>query len=176
MEERCLFKELQINEQIRDREVRLLDENGQLGILPLAEARRIASERNLDLVKVSPGATPPVCKLMDYGKYRYDAIKREKEQKKNQRVIEVKETQLSPTIDIGDINVKAKRTREFVEAGNKVKIVVRMKGRQLAHPEIGMEVIKTFLEKIVDVAVIEKQPVQEGRNITAFVAPIPQKK
>lgn len=171
-----MFKELQINEQIRDREVRLLDENGQLGIHPLAEARRIASERNLDLVKVSPGATPPVCKLMDYGKYRYDAIKREKEQKKNQRVIEVKETQLSPTIDIGDINVKAKRTREFVEAGNKVKIVVRMKGRQLAHPEIGMEVIKTFLEKIVDVAVIEKQPVQEGRNITAFVAPIPQKK
>ncbi len=170
-----MFKELQINEQIRDKEVRLLDENGQLGIVTIQEAKRVAAERGLDLVKVSQ-STPPACKLMDYSKYRYDCIKREKEQKKNQKVTEVKETQLSPTIDVGDINVKAKRTREFVEAGNRVKIVVRMKGRQQAHPEIGMEVIKTFIDKLLDVAILEKPPVHEGRNITAFVAPIPQKK
>ncbi len=171
-----MFKELQINEQIRDKEVRLLDGTTQIGIVPVQEAQRMAYDKGMDLVKISPNAVPPVCKIMDYGKYRYDCIKKDKETKKNQKIVEVKETQLSPTIDIGDINIKAKRTKEFLEQGNKVKIVCRMKGRQQAHPEIGMSVVTTFLEKIADSCVVEKAPVHEGRNITAFVAPIPQKK
>ncbi len=171
-----MFKELQINEQIRDREVRLLDGNAQIGIVTVQEAQRMAHERGLDLVKVSPTAVPPVCKLMDYGKYRYDCIKKDKEAKKNQKIVEVKETQLSPTIDVGDINIKAKRTKEFLEQGNKVKIVCRMKGRQQAHPEIGMQVVTMFLEKLEGSCVVDKQPLHEGRNITAFVSPLPTKK
>ncbi len=171
-----IFKELQINSEIRDREVRLIDDKGvQMGIMPTAQAQRIADERELDLVKISPQATPPVCKLLDYPKYRFDLIKREKEERKNHKSIELKDIWLSATIDVGDMKTKAKKAREFVEEGNKVRLSIRMKGRQQAHPEISMQVMDDFFELLKDVAQIEKKPLHEGRNITMVIAPLAKK-
>ena len=161
-----------INEQIRDREVRLIGEDGeQLGIVAIATAMRVAEERGLDLVKIAPQANPPVCKIMDYGKYRFDQSKREKEQRKNQTVVEMKEVQLSATIDTHDMEVKAKACNKFLKQGNKVKVSIRFRGRQAAHGEIGLDVMNTFLELVAENAVVEKQPKQEGRNMYMFLAP-----
>lgn len=175
-EDLTIFKELQINEDIIEKELRVIDEKGnQLGIMSRSEALRIAEFRGLDLVNISPVAKPPVCKIMDYGKYRFDMIKKEKEAKKAQKVIEVKEIKLSQTIDIGDINVRAKQTREFLLDGNKVKVSLRMKGRQQEHPEISVEVLLNFFEKVKDVAVMEKKPTTENRSVFMMLAPIVKK-
>ncbi len=132
----------------------------------------MADEQGLDLVKISPNATPPVCKLMNYGKYLFELNKKAKEAKKNQKVIETKEVWLSMTIDVGDVNVKAKQTQKFLEAGNKVKVSIRMRGRQMAHSELGLEVMKKFYEIVKDFCVVEKQPLTEGRNIWMMLAPV----
>ena len=161
-----------INEQIRDREVRLIGEDGeQMGVVQISVALRVAEERGLDLVKIAPQANPPVCKIMDYGKYRFDQSKREKEQRKNQTVVEMKEVQLSATIDTHDMEVKAKACNKFLQQGNKVKVSIRFRGRQAAHGEIGLDVMNTFLELVSDNATVEKPPKQEGRNMYMFLAP-----
>lgn len=136
------------------------------------EAQRIADYRSLDLVKVSPGANPPVCKLMDYGKYRFDMIKKQKEAKKAQKIVETKEIRLSQTIDVGDINTKAKRAREFLEAGNKVRLTLRMWGRQLAHKDISVQVVEQFFDMVKDIGVMEKRPAMEGRIVSVTIAPL----
>ncbi|MDY4655617.1 MAG: translation initiation factor IF-3 [Eubacteriales bacterium] len=162
-----------MNGSITDKEVRLIDENGtQLGIMSKSEAQRIADFRNLDLVNISPAAKPPVCKIMNYGKYRFDMIKKDKESKKAQKVIEVKEIRLSQTIDVGDINTKAKHARSFLEDGNKVKVTLKMYGRQLSHPEISVEVLNGFYELVKDVAAIDKKPTTEGRAVTMMLSPL----
>ena len=173
--ERCttIKKEHQINAEIRDREVRLIGESGeQLGIVSSKEALSIAEESGLDLVKISPNATPPVCKIMNYGKYLFELNKKAKEAKKNQKVVETKEVWLSMTIDVGDLNVKAKQTQKFLSAGNKVKVSIRMRGRQMAHSELGLEVMKKFFELVKDNGTIEKQPQTEGRNIWMMLVPV----
>ena len=162
-----------MNGEIRDKEVRLIGATGeQLGIVSSAEALRIAEEAELDLVKISPNANPPVCKIMNYGKYLFELTKKAKEAKKNQKVTEIKEIWLSMTIDIGDLNVKAKQTQKFLQSGNKVKVSIRMRGRQMAHQEIGVDVMKRFYEMVKDSGMIEKQPLTEGRNIWMMLAPL----
>ena len=160
-----------INEEIRDPEVRLIDENGQqLGIMDVREAQRLAYERDLDLVKVSFNV-PPTCKLMDYSKYRYDMMKREKVQKKNQKTIEVKEIRLSATIDVHDMEVKAKQCSKFLADGNKVKVSIRFRGRQITKGEMGEDVMTTFFEMLDGKAAMERAPKQEGRNMFMVLAP-----
>lgn len=162
-----------INGSITEREVRLIDENGvQLGVMSKTEAQRIADFRNLDLVNISPTAKPPVCKIMNYGKYRFDMIKKDKESRKAQKVIEIKEIRLSQTIDTGDINTKAKHARSFLESGNKVKVTLKMYGRQLSHPEISVEVLNGFYELVKDVGVVDKKPTTEGRAVTMMLSPL----
>ena len=157
---------------IRHQEVRLIGEDGsQLGIMSAQKALEIAEAANLDLVEISPQAKPPVCKIMDYGKYRFEVLKKQKEAKKNQKVIELKEIWLSMTIDIGDLNVKAKQTIKFLKAGNKVKVSIRMRGRQNAHSDLGVEVMQKFFTMVESDAVIEKKPLQEGRNILMILGP-----
>ena len=173
--ERCktIKREHQINEEIRDREVRVIDDTGaQLGIMSAREAQGLADDKGLDLVKISPNANPPVCKIMNYGKYVFELTKKAKEAKKNQKVVEIKEVWLSMTIDVGDINVKAKQAQKFIAQGNKVKVSIRMKGRQMAHSDLSMDVMKRFFEIVKDVCVMEKQPLMEGRNIWMMLAPI----
>lgn len=136
------------------------------------EALRLAEERGYDLVKISPTANPPVCKIMNYGKYLFELTKKAKEAKKNQKVTEIKEVWLSMTIDVGDLNVKAKQTQKFLAAGNKVKVSIRMRGRQMAHSELGVDVMKRFSELVKDQGQMEKQPLMEGRNIWMMLAPI----
>ena len=166
------IKELQINEQIRDKEIRLIGADGsQLGILSAYNAQKIADEAHLDLVKISPNATPPVCKIMDYGKYRYEQSKKEKEAKKNQKIVELKEIRLSMTIDDGDLGTKAKNATKFIKEGNKVKVSLRMRGRQMVYVSEGIAVMTKFSEFLKDVAVVEKQPVAEGRYINMVMAP-----
>ncbi len=167
------MKELQINEQIRDREVRLIGDDGtQYGVIPVREAQSIAYEKGLDLCKVSPPTVqPPTCKLMDYGKYRYDQQKREKEARKNQHTVELKEVRLSATIDVGDTKRLAAQTAKFIADGNKVKASIRLKGRQQAHPEIAVNIIKEYIELSGEGIVVEKPPVQEGRMIYTILAP-----
>ncbi|MBQ3046946.1 MAG: translation initiation factor IF-3 [Clostridia bacterium] len=166
-------KEHQLNEEIRDKEVRLIGENGeQLGIVSSREAQKIAEDSGLDLVKISPTANPPVCKIMNYGKYLFELNKRAKEAKKNQKVIEIKEVWLSMTIDVGDLNVKAKQAQKFLAAGNKVKVSIRLRGRQMAHSELGLDVMKRFFELVKDSGSMEKQPQTEGRNIWMMLVPL----
>ena len=166
-------REHQINEEIRDREVRLIGEDGaQLGIMPAREAQNIADDKGLDLVKISPNATPPVCKVMNYGKYLFELTKKAKEAKKNQKVVEIKEVQLSMTIDVGDLNVKAKQTLKFLSQGNKVKVSIRMRGRQMAHSELGVDVMNRFFELVKEQGQMEKKPLMEGRNIFMMLAPL----
>ena len=165
-------KETQINEEIRDREVRVIDSDGtQLGIMPIAEAMRLADEKNTDLVKIAPQAKPPVCKIMDYGKYRFEQAKREKEAKKNQRVIEIKEVRLSLNIDTHDFETKANQAIKFLKSGNRVKVSIRFRGREMGHPEIGLETMKRFADACSETAVIEKPAKLEGRNMLMFLAP-----
>ncbi|MDR3263616.1 MAG: translation initiation factor IF-3 [Clostridiales bacterium] len=170
--EEKIIKDLQINDQIRDREIRLIDEEGtQLGVISTQEALRMASYKDLDLVKISPTAVPPVCKIMNYGKYKYDQSKHEKESRKNQKATELKEIQLSAVIDTNDLNTKAKHAVRFLSEGDKVKVVLKMRGRQLAHPEIGMGIIEKFYDTVKDAADMEKKPSQEGKSITLIIAP-----
>ena len=165
------MKELLINEDIRDKEVRVIAADGrQLGVMDTREAQRLSIEQNLDLVKIAPQATPPVCRIMDYGKYRFEQAKREKEAKKNQKVIEIKEIRLSLNIDIGDLNTKVKQATKFLQEGNKLKVSIRFRGREMAHPEIGHEVMKKFTEAVAEHGVVEKPPKLEGRHMLMFIA------
>ena len=162
----------QINEEIRDNEVRLIGSTGeQLGIMSSAQAQHIADEQGLDLVKISPQATPPVCKLMDYGKFRFEQSKREKEARKNQHVVEIKEVRMSPGIDVGDFNTKLKKAQNFVADGNRVKVSVRFRGREMAHTEIGRELLVRFAEAIAETATLDKEPKMEGRSMSMFLSP-----
>ena len=142
-----------------------------LGIMSPRDALKIAEEESLDLVKISPNAVPPVCKIMDYGKYKFEQNKRDKENRKNQKVIELKEVQLSMTIDVGDLKVKEKQARKFFEAGNKVKVSIRLRGRQMAHSSLAKDVMTNFAESLKDVCVVEKPLNMEGRNILLILAP-----
>ena len=163
----------QINEEIRDKEVRLIDEDGgQLGVVPIAEAQRIAAEKGLDLVKIAPKAEPPVCRGMDYGKFRFEQAKKEKEARKNQRIVEIKEIRLSAKIDVHDFEVKAKAAQKFLKNGDKVKVSVRFRGREMAHTSIGLTILKRFAEACAEVSTVEKEPKLEGRQMLMFLAPL----
>ncbi len=165
-------EELQINEEIRDKEVRLIDENGnQQGVVHSDVALRMAEEAGLDLVKIAPQATPPVCKIMDYGKYKFEQGKREKEAKKNQKVIDIKEIRLSATIDTHDMEVKAKATEKFLKNGDKVKVTIRFRGRQIKHGDLGLDVMDTFYDMVKDSAAIDRPAKQEGRNMFMILTP-----
>ena len=159
-----------INEQIRDREIRLIGENGeQLGIMSARDAMKLAREANLDLVKIAPTAKPPVCKIIDYGKYRYELSRKEKEARRKQKTTEVKEIRLSPNIDTNDLNTKANQARKFLEKGDKVKVSLRFRGREMAHVSSSKQILDDFFEKISDVAVVEKPAKMEGRSMIMFV-------
>ena len=165
----------QINEEILDKEVRLIGDQGeQLGIMTVDEALRIATERELDLVKIAPGSNPPVCKIMDYGKFRFEQAKKEKEAKKNQRVIEIKEIRMSPGIDTNDFNTKLKNAQKFLNDGDRVKVSVRFRGREMAHTEIGAVLLKDFANQCAEIANMDKAPKLEGRNMSMFLSPKPQ--
>jgi len=165
----------QINEEILDKEVRLIGDQGeQLGIMSVDEALRIATERELDLVKIAPGSNPPVCKIMDYGKFRFEQAKKEKEAKKNQRVIEIKEIRMSPGIDTNDFNTKLKNAQKFLNDGDRVKVSVRFRGREMAHTEIGTVLLKDFAGQCAEIANMDKAPKLEGRNMSMFLSPKPQ--
>ena len=165
----------QINEEILDKEVRLIGDQGeQLGIMSVDEALHIATERELDLVKIAPGSNPPVCKIMDYGKFRFEQAKKEKEAKKNQRVIEIKEIRMSPGIDTNDFNTKLKNAQKFLNDGDRVKVSVRFRGREMAHTEIGAVLLKDFAAQCEEIANMDKAPKLEGRNMSMFLSPKPQ--
>ena len=172
---RCIpiaFRELDINDDIRDSEVRLIDHNGeQRGVVPIGEARAIAIEHNLDLVKIAPQAAPPVCRIMDYGKYRFEQQKREKEARKNQKIVELKEIRLSLNIDTHDFDTKLGHAKRFLQDGNKVKASIRFRGREMAHASQGTEVMKRFAEALDELAAIERKPLLDGRNMHMILAP-----
>lgn len=161
-----------MNGEIRDKELRVISSNGEmLGVMSASEAFRLAEEENLDLVKISPNAVPPVCKIMNYGKFKFEQAKREKENRKNQKIVEIKEIYLSMTIDVGDLNVKAKKAIEFLSEGNKVKVSIRMRGRQMSHSAMGVQVMQRFFALLEGKAVMDKTPVTEGRNILMILSP-----
>lgn len=163
-----------INEEIRDREVRVIGADGsQLGILPIRRALELAEEAELDLVKIVPTATPPVCKLMDYDKHRFEQAKREREMRKNQkdRIVSLKEVQLSATIEENDVAVKAKNAVKFLQNGDKVKVSIRFRGRQIAHSDIGLKVMTDFADRLQDLCTVERRPMIEGRNMIMILAP-----
>lgn len=169
-------QELQINEQIRDREVRVVDADGsQLGVMPLQKAMELAEQRNLDLVKIAPQAKPPVCKIIDYGKFRFEQSKREKEQRKNQHVVELKEVRLSLNIDTHDFETKRSQAAKFISGGHKVKVSIRFRGREMGHPELGQEVMRRFAQAMEEIANVERAPKLEGRTMLMFLAPKPAK-
>ena len=168
--------EHQINEEIRDKEVRLISNDGeQLGIVAIQKAQDIAVEKGMDLVKIAPQAKPPVCKIMDYGKFRFEQAKREKEARKNQRVVEIKEIRLTPNIDIGDLNTKVKNACRFLQDGNKVKVSVRFRGREVTHSSLGQDLLHRFAELCSECSTVEKQPKLEGRQMLMFLAPAKDK-
>lgn len=161
-----------INEQIRDKEVRVIDINGeQLGILSSKEAQKLADERKLDLVKIAPTAKPPVCKIMDYGKYRFDQAKKEKEARKRQKTVDVKELRLSPSIDTHDIQVKVKKAIEFLKDGDKVKISIRFRGREIGNTKVGQTILENFANDVAEYGIVDKQPKMEARSLVMFLAP-----
>lgn len=163
---------MQVNEQIRDSEVRVIGDGGeQLGVMSSRDAQRLADEKNLDLVKIAPTATPPVCRIMDYGKYRFEQAKREKEARKNQHIVEIKEVRLGLNTDIGDFNTKVKHAIRFLQEGNKVKVSIRFRGRELGHPEIGHEAMKKFAEACAEFASVERPSKMEGWHMLMFLAP-----
>ena len=165
----------QINEEITDKEVRLIGADGeQLGIMASSAALQIAIEHDMDLVKIAPGSNPPVCRIMDYGKYRFEQTKKEKEAKKNQRVIEIKEIRMSPGIDTNDFNTKLKNGQKFLSDGDRVKVSVRFRGREMAHTDIGEQLLRDFAAKCAEIANLDKAPKLEGRNMSIFLSPKPQ--
>lgn len=160
-----------INEQIRDKEVRLIGPDGeQLGIMSAKEAYFKAKDANLDLVKIAPTAKPPVCKIIDYGKYRYELARKAKEAKKKQKTIETKEIRLSPNIDTNDLNTKVNQARKFLQKGAKVKVALRFRGREMAHKEVGKDILDSFFEQLEDVATIDKPAKMEGRSMVMFLS------
>ena len=160
-----------INEQIRDKEVRLIGADGeQLGIMSAREAMKLAQEAELDLVKIAPGAKPPVCKIIDYGKYRYELARKEKEARKKQKTVELKEVRLSPNIDTNDLNTKMNAARKFISKGNKVKVTLRFRGREMAHVQASKHILDDFAEALADIAVVEKAPKLEGRSMGMVLA------
>ncbi len=164
------ISELMINEQIRDREVRLIGADGaQLGIMSSREAMRLAEEAGLDLVKIAPTAKPPVCKIVDYGKFKYEQVRKEKEARKKQRTIEIKEIRLSPNIDTNDLNTKVNAARKFLSKGDKVKVTLRFRGREIAHMNNSKHILDDFAKSVSDIAVVEKAPKVEGRSMTMFL-------
>ena len=165
----------QLNEEIRDKEIRLIGADGaQLGIMSSAQANAMAEEQGMDLVKISPNATPPVCKIMDYSKFCFDQKKREKEARKNQHVIEVKEIRMSPGIGENDFNTKLKNGQKFLQGGDRLKVTIRFRGREMAHTNIGEQLLRDFAAKCADIANLDKQPKLEGRNMSMFLSPKPQ--
>ena len=162
----------QLNEEIRDKEIRLIGSDGaQLGIMSAAEANDMAEEQGLDLVKISPNAVPPVCKIMDYSKFCFDQKKREKEARKNQRVVEIKEIRMSPSIDTNDLNTKVKSALKFLGDGNRVKVSVRFRGREMAHTNLGEKLLMDFAQSCAEIATMEKNPKLEGRFMAMFLTP-----
>ena len=162
----------ELNENIGDKEIRLIGAAGeQLGIMAPAEALRIAEEQNLDFVKISPQATPPVCKLMNYGKFRFEQSKREKEARKNQHVVEIKEIRMSPGIDVGDFNTKLRNAQKFIADGNRVKVSVRFRGREMAHTDIGRDLLTRFAQQCADIANLDRPAKLEGRMMSIFLSP-----
>ena len=175
-EDKTIKQEHQLNGDIVDREVRVIGADGtQLGVMSSAEANAIADREGLDLVKISPNAVPPVCKIMDYGKFMFDKAKREKEARKNQKVVELKEVQLSMTIEQHDIDIKAKNAIKFLQSGNKVKVALRMRGRQQAYSAKGIEIVNNFCNQVGDYANKDKEPKVEGRNVVVILNPKTQK-
>ena len=161
-----------INEQIRDKEVRLIDQEGeQVGIVSSKEAQRLADEAKLDLVKIAPNAKPPVCRIMDYGKYRFDMAKKEKEAKKKQKVIDIKELRLSPNIDTHDVQVKVKKAIEFLKDGDKVKVSIRFRGREIGHSKTAVTILEDFASQISEFGVVDKAPKMEAKILVMFLAP-----
>jgi len=161
-----------INEEIRDKEVRLIDVDGtMIGIMSAKEAQKIANMKNLDLVKIAPKANPPVCRIMDYGKYMFELSKKEKEARKNQKVISVKEVRMNPTIEENDFNFKARNAMRFLKDGDKVKVIVRFRGREINYASIGQEMLEKFYDMVKDVGVIEKKPRLEGKNMVMIINP-----
>ena len=174
--ESAIRDKLRINARIRVRDVRLIDENGvQVGIISTREAMDMARERDLDLVEVAPTANPPVCRLMDYGKFRYEQTKKEREARKNQKQVELKEIRMKPRTDTHDLEVKANSARRFLEEGHKVKFAVRFRGREIAHPEIGREMLEHLSEDLREYAVVDQRPALEGRAYTLILSPAPPK-
>ena len=160
-----------INGQIRDKEVRVIAENGdQLGVMPVKEAMKLAQEAELDLVKIAPKAQPPVCKIIDYGKYRYELARKEKEARKKQKVVEIKEIRLSPNIDSNDLNTKMNAAKKFLSKGDKVKITLRFRGREMAHMNASKHILDDFAASLGEIAVVEKAPKVEGRSISMVLA------
>jgi len=162
----------QINEEITDKEVRMIDEDGtQLGIMTSQEAFRIAVEKELDLVKIAPTSNPPVCKIMDYGKYRFEQAKREKEARRHQHIVEVKEIRMSPSIGINDFNVKLNHGQKFLKEGDRLKVTIRFRGREMAHTDIGEKLLKKFAEECGEFGTVDKNPKLEGRHMSMFLTP-----
>lgn len=165
-------KELQINEQIRDSEVRVIGVDGtQLGIMSARDAQNAADDAGLDLVKISPNAVPPVCRIMDYGKYRFEQAKKEKEARKNQHIVDIKEVRLGLNTDVGDFNTKVAQATRFLQHGDKVKVNIRFRGREMGHPEMGLASMKRFADALAEIANVEKAAKLEGRNMLMFLAP-----
>ncbi len=161
-----------LNEQIRDKEVRLIDADGtQLGIMPSKDAQRLADEKKLDLVKISPTAKPPVCKIMDYSKFKFDQAKKEKEARKKQKTIDIKELRLSPNIDKHDVEVKIKKAMEFLQEGDKVKISIRFRGREVGHTDVAYEILHNFAASVAEFGVVEKPPKMEAKTMAMFLTP-----
>ena len=165
-------KEMQINEQIRDDEIRLIGADGaQLGVMSAKDAQKLADDAGLDLVKIAPTAVPPVCRIMDYGKYRFEQAKKEKEARKNQHVVDIKEVRLGLNTDVGDFNTKVAQAKRFIQHGDKVKVNIRFRGREMGHPEKGIESMARFAEACEEFATVEKAAKLEGRNMLMFLAP-----
>ncbi|PKL09217.1 MAG: translation initiation factor IF-3 [Spirochaetae bacterium HGW-Spirochaetae-7] len=165
-------KNLRTNEQIRVRDVRLIDENGeQRGVLPMVEALRMAKELSLDLVEIAPQSNPPVCKILDYGKFKFEQEKKVKDNRKHQKIVKIKEVRMQPKIDDHDLDFKSRHVRNFLEEGNKVKVTIRFRGRELAHTELGEDVLKSVLVKIEGLYVMESPPRMEGRFMSMMLIP-----
>lgn len=161
-----------INEQIKDKEIRVIDSNGeQIGIMPIKKALKLAQEKQLDLVKVAPQAKPPVCRIMDYGKYKYEQSKKEKEARKKQKIINIKEIRMSPKIEEHDFQVRVRNAQRFINDGDKVKVTIRFRGREIAHTDLGQGVLEKMAEELRDIALVEKKPKVEGKNMVMILSP-----